>query len=934
MPSELDTEAARLNFQTGNVLRDQGKVNEAIASYQRSLTAQPDFAPSYLALGQVLLAQGILDPALSAFAKVQSLQPNLISADIYFDLGSILSQKGRIEEAINFYQQAIAIAPNWGEAHTSLGDIFLKIGKLEEAISCYQASIAGAPDFSVAYLQIAKAFQQRATLYQQQAFDLQPDLATAEVHFNSGLSFSEQGQNSLAIRAYQRTIQLRPDWAEAHCNLGNLLSARGNNEEAIVSLQWAIALNPYLIEAYSNLGNVLVKQGKFDIGIQYHQEAIALKPNWAELHFNLGDAFAQNNQLEDAMTHFLKAIALKPTLAEAHFRIGKLFESCGKFDEAIQYYQQTLSLKPNWEDAHYSLGKAFLAAGNSPEAIECYRRAIAIAPFLFEAHWELGFALWQVGRMKEAIATFQSLLEIRPDLVDVHLNLCVLLRVSGDFAAARQAADRYSQIYKDTDDLRVAVTLLKVYLESGLYIVAQAQLSRLETQIAEARNHIPESDIKLMYEELLFSLPYLRDEVEANTRLCKLVGQNYVEQYLDKKIERFEKSEAIESVWGLEEFLNRKSESNSPLRIGFLSKHFRRHSVGWCSLAIIQELAKLTPDIYLYSSTEKLAADDQTQNFKQVTANFYDWQERFPHQPMTASALIEQISSNQLDILFDLDSLMNPIHAAILNAAPARMCISWLGCEAPFISAKNYYLGDWYTHPAEVDPHYREQLLRMPNCGVAIAGFGSLSVDRVTVRQSLGISPHQTVFLSVATGHKMNPDTVKATVEILKQVPESIFLHKGFADMQVIRNQFEQECDSQSVNKHRCRFLNRTVSEEEHRIVYYLADVLLDTYPYNGGTHNLEALWFNLPLITYVGTQGPSRLGYSFLQSLGIDEGIGQSWAEYIDWGVRLGKDADLRLSLRDRLICSKQPEHLSPLWNPQRFAQDLYSLLKELVTD
>jgi len=123
-----------------------------------------------------------------------------------------------------------------------------------------------------------------------------------------------------------------------------------------------------------------------------------------------------------------------------------------------------------------------------------------------------------------------------------------------------------------------------------------------------------------------------------------------------------------------------------------------------------------------------------------------------------------------------------------------------------------------------------------------------------------------------------------------------------------------------------------TKSEETHRAFYGLADVFLDAYPYNGGTHNIEALWFNLPIVTRVGEQSFARMGYSFLKAIGINEGIATSWDEYIGWGIKLGTDHDLRNSIKQELLRSKQPETLAPLWNPQKFANDMYNVFKDLL--
>jgi predicted O-linked N-acetylglucosamine transferase (SPINDLY family) len=201
-------------------------------------------------------------------------------------------------------------------------------------------------------------------------------------------------------------------------------------------------------------------------------------------------------------------------------------------------------------------------------------------------------------------------------------------------------------------------------------------------------------------------------------------------------------------------------------------------------------------------------------------------------------------------------------------------------------------------------------------------------------RAEFGIEVDQVVYLYAAHARKFNRDTAKAHVQILRNVPNSVLLYKANGDRESIQAIYLNECDIQTVDGDRIKFIPSTKTEEEHRAFYGLADIFLDAYPYNGGSHNLEALWFNLPVVTRAGEQSFARMGCSFLQALGIDEGIARSWAEYVEWGVKLGIDTNLRRSVKDRLIQSKQPETLAPLWNPRKMASDMYNLLKILIIE
>ncbi len=917
----INHEAAELHLETGDIYREQGKLAEAIASYQKALTQDPNFAAIFLGMAKIYLSQGMLEPAIEAITNIQALEPELLNGELYIQLGKISALKGKFEDAVQYLQQGIDLVgadQNSDDlrldGYLNLAEIFSNQGNWDRAVHIYQQAIALSPKSVKAHWQLAQVLQLQSLAHQQEALDLEPTLMDVSQHFDLGINFSNQGRLDWAIRAYQRAIRLKPDWAEAHCNLGNALSSVGRLEEAAKSLKKAIALNPDLIEAFSNLGNVLVSNGDIDGGISYHQKAIQLKPDWAELHFNLADALLKQNRIEETFTALQTAIRLKPNLAEAQRLIGNVLMIQGNFSEAVPHLQIATQLKPDWSDAHHNLGKALAANGQLQEAIAEYQQAIALTPAWALAYWDLGIAHWLMEQTPETIACFQKTVELQPNLADVHQGLCTLLRIGGNFPACRQAVERYAQTCQDIDAIRVLVTLVKCYLESGLYDIAQNHFQQLESKLLQPNVTLQDSEVRLIYEDLVFSLPYLRDRIDLNGHLNKLMGGAYTQLCLPIVSEK-EKPKSTK----------KKAKSAEPLRIGIISKHLRRHSVGWCSRGIIKEWSKLTPHLYLYV-TGRGGSDDLTAEFKEMTANFFDFSQK------SNTELLEKLQSDRLDVLIDMDSVMNPSHALILHNSPAQIVCSWLGCEAPYISEKNYYLSDRHTHPESVQPYYREQLIRMPDFAVAIADFPSKSIDREALRQNLGITSDMVVYLSVATGHKVNPDSVRSHISILQQVPQSILLHKGFCDVEIVRSLYQQECQKAGIDAERCRFITRQPMEEDHRSFYQIADIALDTYPYNGGTHNLESLWFDLPIVTLCGEQAPSRMGYSFLKAVGISEGVAKTWEEYIDWAVKIGSDRHLKMDLQARIKQSKQPETLSPIWNPQKFAKDALALFQSLL--
>jgi Flp pilus assembly protein TadD len=180
------------------------------------------------------------------------------------NLGHVLLKKDRIDEAINQFQEAIRLGPDFAAVHYNLGTALLKKDRIDEAISQFQETIRLKPDF-------------------------------AEAHNNLGSALVMKGQTDEAISQYRETIRLKPDDAEAYNNLGNALVEKGKIDEAINQYQEAIRLTPDDAEAHNNLGSALLEKGQTDEAISQYQEAIRLKPDFAEARNNLAHAQEMKN---------------------------------------------------------------------------------------------------------------------------------------------------------------------------------------------------------------------------------------------------------------------------------------------------------------------------------------------------------------------------------------------------------------------------------------------------------------------------------------------------------------------------------------------------------------------------------------------------------------------------------------------------------------
>ena len=747
-----------------------------------------------------------------------------------------------------------------------------------------------------------------------------------------------QGGLPETIASLQQAIKLQPDLAAPYKTLGNALLAAGNLEAAARSYSLAVTLAPDWAEAHANLGSALYRRGELEAAAECYQKAVSLNPNLAGVWLNWGNLWHHQGKTNQALDCWEQAITLNPNIgsSQLHINMGNLRLRRGDYLAAAASYQQAVDLDSNSAAAHSNLGAARLYQGEFPEAITAFQRALQLNPNSAEVHCNLGLAITrhtqEQGQLSEATFNeayicFQRAIEIQGALVAAHQGIFYLITTPHpgnlDFDIIRKSAAQYRQFCPPPYQLIAATTVLITYLVSGLAPGVKDILGEIEQQLYQGEQQPDGQIISIIYSMLLFGAYRLRDDFKLNSRLSSFLGQIYAD-YLRESIGSASAPKTLGSASPTDKTPNRQ------LKIGFISPNFWRHSVSWCSADVISELAEISPHIYFYV-TQNVKEDDMTARFKSIGTKFYRHNRGVDD---IAQAMVEEILQDDLDILVDIDSVTEPVHCQILYGQPARACISWLGFEAPFISEQNYFLSDWHTHPQGVEKYYREKLLRMPDCFAAVSGFKSYPINREAARTALRLGDEQVVYLCAAPATKLNRELVAAQIAIIQRVPNSVLIYKGKGDIQVIKSLYWEQCHEQNVSAHRVRFLGINPTEEEHRTIYSIADVFLDSYPYNGGTHNLEALWFDLPVVTKVGEQFLARMGYSFLTTLGIAEGVAWSWEEYVEWGVKLGLDGSLRHHLRERLRLSKQPDNLAPLWNPRKFARDMYGIFEQLIID
>jgi tetratricopeptide (TPR) repeat protein len=291
-------------------------------------------------------------------------------ADIWFSLGDVHQQQGKVDSAIDDFRQALRLQSNWAEVNVRLAELYKRAGRRSDALQYYQ-----------------------------NALRLDPE--NVETRTKLGVLLAEQGQISQAIEQWREALRVQPDYARAHHNLGVALAQLGRHEEALQSLTQALALKPDYAEACFNLGIVLTNLRKPDEALARYRQAIRLKPDYADAYQNLGALLTDIGRPAEAALYVRQAIRLRPDHAESHSQLGLALAGQGEYPDAEAAYHEALRLEPQNADFHSNLGNAFQEQGRLPEALTCYELALCFNPASASTRWNRALMLLQSGNYEE-----------------------------------------------------------------------------------------------------------------------------------------------------------------------------------------------------------------------------------------------------------------------------------------------------------------------------------------------------------------------------------------------------------------------------------------------------------------------------------------------------------------------------------------------------
>ncbi|HEX8204161.1 MAG TPA: tetratricopeptide repeat protein, partial [Isosphaeraceae bacterium] len=554
---------------------------------------------------------------------------------------------------------------------------------------------------------------------------------------------------------------------------------------------------------------------------------------------------------------YRRALALKPDYAEAHKDLGIVLKEQGRLGEAADCCQRALALRPDFAEAYNSLGAVRAAQGAMDEARACFQRAVRLQPADAEAQANLAHTLAALGELEEAAASYRRALQRQPG----HLTaLGRLIFLSQKLCAWHDLADLSRRALAAIDD--------DAALRGANPLPAFIALA-LSTPPATARQQ------------------------------CRCA------QALAERAER------TAGRGGPPLAAARPRLASEMLSIGYLSGDFRDHAVAH----LIAELFEAHDRTRLVVTGYSYGPDDGSpmrRRLERAFDRFVDLTE-VPH-----ADAARRIAADGVDILVDLQGYTLGARAPIVARRPAPVQVNYLGYPGTMGAAFiDYILADPFVIPPDQREHFTEKVVDLPGCFQVNDGRRAID-PRTPTRAACGLPPEGFVFCCFNNSYKIAPEVFSAWMELLGAVPGSVLWL--LESNPIAPKNLRREAEARGVAAARLVFARR-LPPSEHLARYRVADLFLDTSPYNAHTTASDALWAGCPVLTLAGATMASRVAGSLLRAVGLPELVTTSLAEYRDQALRLARDASLLAGLRARLLANRA---ISPLFDAGRFARNL----------
>ncbi|HTV96589.1 MAG TPA: tetratricopeptide repeat protein [Steroidobacteraceae bacterium] len=801
-----------------------------------------------------------------------------------------------------------------GRCHAALGHWSDAAAEFRRVLSDRPGFLPAMRDLGMVQAMAGEYREAQALLERARALDPRP----AEPYFGLGLCRMGLDDMRGAAQEFRDAIARNPRLLDAHNHLGVVHDRLGELPRAIECFRQAVALRSDFLPALSNLADALLRGGDAAAAAAVLRDAAALAPGDAPLHADLGAARLAAGDFAGAAAALERAVTLDARLVEAQANLGEALRNLEKLAAARAAFERALMIDPDLAEAHLGLGKISAATRQAPQALAALWRAVQLKPGDPHITLTASSLLEQLGYQDQALSMlddFAAACAGNPDVLDAraaHLHRRGRLEAAvagyqGALALQTDRADSLLGLGRALESLGRHAEAIGC-LERGL---AQRP-GHCESVAALASCAIRVCDWNRLDRALsqLREMPLGIDSLHPFVRLGLELSHAERVRSLPRRAPRGDEAAAVPVRFDHER-----------LRIAYVSPDFRDHPVAHALVGVIErhDRGRFEPLAISLAGSGPGAADGAGIG-RRLRSSF----DRFiDASAMDTPSIVALMRELEVDIAIDLAGHTVGARPAIFAQRAAPVQVNYLGFPASSgFSFMDYLIADECVVPLCDEPLYTERVVRMPGCYLPF----DCSRPRPATdcgRQGAGLPAEGFVFCAFNNGYKITRPVFDLWMSLLREVPGSVLWLRSMGALATTN--LRSAAASAGIGPERLIVAQYLADPDAHLARLRLADVFLDTLPYNAHTSAAEALWAGVPVVTCRGGTFAGRVGASLLTAAGLAEFIREDLDGYRRLALDLAQSPPALRALRERVDRLRLS---APLFDTGRYTRDLEELL------
>jgi len=661
---------------------------------------------------------------------------------------------------------------------------------------------------------------------------------------------------------------------------------RNNFAEAKILLLKILDIESHNFDALNIIGVITGKENNHIEAINFFKKAQKIKPDNNLINFNLAKAFSESGNDLEAIKYYEIAIRLDKNHLGSWLNFANSLYELQRYEEALFNYDQALKLKPDYVEAYNNKALTLYNLKRYDEAIYNYDQAIKLKPDFAEAYNNRGNIFFDLKRYEEALSHYDQALKLKPDYAEAYSNRG---NIFFDLKRYDEALYNYDQAIKLKPDYEYLFGMsLHMKMLMCNWQDFKVNVKSLSLEINENKKS-----------SFCHPLLALTDSPSIQRKSSEI--------WINDK-------HPFNSLFGS----IFKSKQRDKIKIGYYSPDFREHAVAY----LLAELLELHDKNQFELFGFYFGPPDSSKIHKRVSSAFNQFIDVGLKSDKDIALMSREIG---IDIAVDLTGFTALGRTDIFSYRAAPIQVNYLGYPgttgAEYI---DYIIADPIIIPTESQRYYSEKVVYLPNSYQVNDRQRSMT-DKVFTKDELGLPKDSFVFCCFNNNYKITPNTFDGWVRILKAVKGSVLWL--LEDSPIAALNLRKEAQFRGLDPNRLVFAKR-IDPSEHLARHYVADLFVDTLPYNAHTTASDALWVGLPVLTCTGESFASRVAASLLNAIELPELITTTQEQYEATAIELATNPEKLKAIKYKL---ERNRLTTALFDTPRFTKHIEAAYKQM---